>query len=96
MKAVLIEWVDSCSTYGWHSKGTVFGISHCISVGVVISENKTEISLAPNISESSNGDIISIPKCSIKRIRRLKVETRVKREGVKALEDTGEKTERQG
>lgn len=73
MKLVLIEWSDSCSMYGWHDKGTKCGISRCVSTGIVISENRNEITLAPNMSEVSYGDITSIPKVSITRIRKMRV-----------------------
>lgn len=73
MRIALIEWVDSSSNSGWHEPGNE-DIAHCITVGVVYSENSERITLFTSKSHFGNHcDSISIPKVCIKRIRKLGV-----------------------
>ena len=75
MKIVLVEWIDSSTEYGW-LKVESFDTSvvKCQSVGFLIKE--TDDAIVVTLSRSDSGrcaDAITIPKCSIKRIRYLKV-----------------------
>ena len=76
-KLVMIEWVDSVSTGGtvWNDLEDVEAavVASVQSVGWVLSETKEQITLSPHISESAeqcSGDL-TIPKCAIKRVRKL-------------------------
>ncbi len=74
MKIGLVEWVDSCSCNGWGVKEShSYRPSGCTSVGIL--EEKTDcVTIIQSLSDSGNiADIITIPKCSIKRIRYLRV-----------------------
>ena len=74
-----IEWYDATTRPGWHSKEyweKAAKSDLCKSTGYFFKSTKREISIAlstdpeENMSESS--DMHSIPKGSIKKIRRLK------------------------
>lgn len=73
---IFIGWVDSCTTFGWqHSSDCKSKTLYCQSVGFFVDENDDCICIALNrsISEGFNpfGDLIDIPKCSIKEMRSL-------------------------
>jgi len=74
-----IEWFDATTRSGWHSKEyweKISKVDLCKSTGYFFSETKREISIAlsidpePEMSEFS--DMHSIPKGTIRKIRRLK------------------------
>ncbi len=73
MKLLLVEWVDSNASYGWQGKEKETHASACVTVGVLTREDKDEVEMTLNISEGSLSEVIAIPRCSIKRIRELKV-----------------------
>lgn len=70
---VVIEWVDSCGSSGWHSPDDFEdwdGPSLCISIGWVMKETETGIALAPHISNIDRRDervdgLFMIPKVAI-------------------------------
>lgn len=70
-----IEWIDSVGNGGWHGcKEEDNEPVTCLSIGVVHSESKKAITIWQ--SRSSLGSLdnsITIPKCSIKSIKRFKV-----------------------
>ncbi len=77
---VIVEWVDSVQPIPSWQRLSELHIQKpvsCFSVGWVVFSNKNIKMLAPNIGEkdSTNAQasgIITIPVCSIKRIKRLK------------------------
>jgi hypothetical protein len=75
MKHFKVEWVDSHSTHGWgylsEDTQTVFP---CTSVGYLVSEDKECMKLVMTISDNIDyvHTILTIPKCSIKKVRELK------------------------
>ena len=77
MKAVKITWIDSQEITHWHHKSDIedaLGCSLIESIGHVVKENKTYISIAGHISsdkDSSMCGVMSIPKCSIKEIKEI-------------------------
>lgn len=76
IKLVIVEWVDSAFLSGWVNKDVAIEhtISKCVSVGILIYQDKVKITLVNGISDTQNvTDGISIPVVSIKRIRELKV-----------------------
>ena len=77
MKLVLVEWIDSNRVSGWWNKHDILdekkGVNWCISVGVLIKENKKEVGVCLNQSGEVWGDVIYIPRCAVRRIRQLKI-----------------------
>ena len=74
-RLVLIDWEDSNFEHGWLSIDQVTGILITTeSVGFIIFEDETRISIAQNKSgiDTFMG-IITIPKSCIKSIRQLRV-----------------------
>lgn len=76
MKLVMVEWVDShflpnewCS----RQKIEVIKRSPKVSFGVILAETDTEILICPNLDSECGAQGLTIPKCAIKGIRRLKV-----------------------
>jgi len=75
MKMVLVEWVDSAFMQGWMLKeqALTHKFSHCTSIGFLVSEDKEQVTIVQSESDKDSvGDGLSIPKCSIKKIRNLK------------------------
>jgi len=76
MKMVMVEWVDSAFAQGWMDRSIAESHteSHITSVGILVYEDKTRLTIMQDMSnKNSVGDGITIPACSIKRIRQLKV-----------------------
>lgn len=77
MRMVLIKWVDSAFAQGWMSRDAVKShqLSKCVSVGILVAENDEQITIMQSLSVDKDqmGDGLTIPKCSIKRIRKLRV-----------------------
>ena len=75
MKLVLIEWVDSAMEYGWQGKALFDAtVSKCQTAGFMLNETDEVMVVAQSRSNSGRwADAITIPKCSIKRIRKLRI-----------------------
>ena len=77
MRLALIEWEDSAFAQGWMSREAVkcHIVSTCISVGLLVAENKKQITIIQSASMGKDqyGDGITIPRSCIKRVRYLKV-----------------------
>jgi hypothetical protein len=75
LKILLIEWVDSSYHGGWIDKDELEMVPiKCFSAGVVINENHDAITLALSGGKGEQyANTMTIPKCSITRIRELKV-----------------------
>ncbi len=77
MKLVLIQWVDSAFAQGWMSRESIDAhkLSKCISVGLLVAESDEQVTImqSASVDKEQYGDGITIPKCSIKRMRQLKV-----------------------
>ena len=76
MRICLIEWVDSSFAQGWMSMeyAKKHDVARVASVGILVYEDKDKITIMQDVSNKEDmGDGITIPKCSIKRIRRLKI-----------------------
>lgn len=70
--AVAVEWIDSSTFQGWHSKGQSFEAQPCSSVGFVVEDSKEWLTLAGSKTPNQWCQIMTIPKVAIKRIRALK------------------------
>ena len=70
---VLVRWIDSTTTHGWGQTATD---DHepvtCETAGFLIKEANGYISFAQNRGPSKVGEVISIPKACVKRVRRLR------------------------
>ncbi len=74
MQIAMVLWVDSCATTEWHlKKASNYAPSDCTTVGIIVEEKKTHITLALNESPESWGDCMTIPRSAIKEIVRLKL-----------------------
>ena len=76
MKLVLVEWVDSAFAQGWMHKDAIRNhrVSKIASAGILVNDTKEHITIVQSVSDKDDrGDGITIPRCSIKRIRHLAV-----------------------
>ncbi len=74
MKLVMVEWVDSCSQYGWHKPEEYdANVIHICSVGMLVREKDDSVSLISGKGIQWD-TMMTIPRACIKRIRTLKVE----------------------
>ncbi len=75
MKALYLEWEDSCSLTGrvWHDQEADVEASKCMTAGFVIKEDKQAITIASHITPQGDmaGDI-TIPKRAITKRRVLR------------------------
>jgi len=69
---VMIEWVDSNSCGGWHSKEDVPELAIVCSVGIVVKSTANAVTITQSVSDSFH-NTITIPKCAIQRQRRLRI-----------------------
>jgi len=71
----MIEWLDSrFSLCGWiNREQDCINVGHETSVGIVTNEDDEAVELSPCLDKEGKGQVFTIPKCSIKRIRRLTV-----------------------
>ena len=75
-KIYIVEWVDSkLLTGGWESAEHTKGKEVCkvTSVGILQAKTDEQITLQPNVSDGDYCQGVVIPRCSIKRMRRLKI-----------------------
>lgn len=75
MEIIMIEWNDPCSIDNWHERGYFGHTTPCVSCGIKTNEDEEDIEVSLNLNLRNKSDCISIPKGSIRRIRRLKVES---------------------
>ncbi len=76
MRIIIVEWVDShFQPNEWCNRHYIDIVKRSphISIGVVLAETDTELLICPNLSKEDGAQGICIPKCSIKRVRQLKV-----------------------
>lgn len=73
VKPVLVEWIDSMGKAGWvyeHEEAD----TRCTSVGHLVKSDKKSVILALNTAMvGSYGDLITIPRSAVRRIRKLKI-----------------------
>jgi hypothetical protein len=72
---VRIDWVDSSGVNEWHSPSTEDKVAVCVTVGIIKSENKEQITVkqSHDFTLEHIDNTITIPKCSVKAIKRFKV-----------------------
>jgi hypothetical protein len=68
---VLIEWVDSDNTMGWHGEECWPEIVPCYSVGWVVAQDDKQIKLEQTIGRQQYNNGIAIPWVSIQSIKTL-------------------------
>lgn len=74
MKLVLIEWLDSkAGTCEWEFIDSLEPLQPitCTSVGFLIEDNKTYKTIAPTIGGGQVLGRITIPSCSIVKVKKL-------------------------
>ncbi len=76
MKMVEVTWIDASCLQGWRSDSNIDsfdGIPVVTSIGFLQKETKEFINLTSHDADTGDrADIMSIPRSSIKKIRRLK------------------------
>lgn len=68
MKYVKVNWVDSHILYGWHDKDDSYSSTECVTVGILVANDKKNIVVALSESLEQRGDSITIPKGCVKKI----------------------------
>ncbi len=72
-RVVRIDWVDSCSNYGWRPKEDG-GVSMIHSVGLLVEEKSDCVMITTSRSEYGNCiDQLSIPKACIKKMKKFRL-----------------------
>ena len=74
LSIVLVDWLDSCGDPGWKfSEEISVHLMVCQTVGFLVSETKEAIAVALNRTTTLGykpfGDIISIPRVAIRKIK---------------------------
>lgn len=76
---VEVEWIDSAFHRGWGTLGEKrdrMSAAKCRTVGYLLEEGKREIKLAMSLDDDpkdpSAADGITIPRCTVTKLRRLK------------------------
>ena len=64
-----VEWDDSECTYGWNGKSEKCEVSPIISIGWVVDESDTAITMAAHVDLKNENyhSAMTIPKCAIVR-----------------------------
>ena len=77
MRLAIVEWVDSTFAQGWMGRDAIrlHQLSRSVTVGILVDENDEKITIMQSLSVDREQacDGITIPKSSIKRIRKLRV-----------------------
>lgn len=73
---ILIDWVDSYSSSGWKGRDELeVTVANCQSVGFLVNENESAVVIALSRTTEDGfkpfGHLLTIPKCSIRRRKRL-------------------------
>jgi Zn ribbon nucleic-acid-binding protein len=65
MKVVKITWVDSCSLFGWHSRGEEHNISECTTCGFLFKKDSKQVTVVQNYDDINVGNSTTIPRKAI-------------------------------
>jgi len=74
-KFVEVEWHDAISTSEWTDRANMPHVTVCISRGWVMANDKRKITLAATLQVENGdqvGEVLSIPRGMVKKIRQLK------------------------
>jgi len=68
-----VQWEDSAGTHGWqlHRDGQ-YGTVMCHSVGWMVEKSKNRVVMALNWNEGQIGEIMTIPKSAVRKMKRLR------------------------
>jgi hypothetical protein len=77
-KLIYLEWVDSCGNASrvWHNRDEAVECITplvCRSVGFVVEETRDYLTIAAHAGGDEVSGVMSIPKCAIKKRRRIKL-----------------------
>ncbi len=74
-RLVSVEWNDSQTTYGWRLPEKDDLPSEIKSVGILLSNTETSVTISTSISKGGRFvDKLTIPKSSIRKLRHFKLE----------------------
>lgn len=69
---VHVRWVDSCRTEGWHSREDKHEPVMISSTGYLIENKPKHIAVSLSVGDDKSlCQVMSIPRCAIKSIKRL-------------------------
>ncbi len=72
---VIVEWFDIVDHQGWNSTSDTFSPALCVSVGWLISKDKTQVviteTLSPGHDDEGYGQVKSIPMGTVKKVVRV-------------------------
>ena len=72
MKIVKINWIDSTTQGGWIEKDAwVAPKTDCITVGFLMEDKEDYISVCQSYHEDQYGEVITIPRVSITKVKEL-------------------------
>ncbi len=72
-RTIMVDWVDSSSTRGWHPIDEVIELSRCVSVGFLMREDNEAIYLAGALADDElQSEMTVIPKTCIRKWRVLR------------------------
>lgn len=74
-KVAYIEWIDSSGRAGWYDIDKDYDVCIIQSIGYLVSENDNSVTIAASIDYEFDNVLspITIPKCSIKKRKYIKV-----------------------
>jgi len=75
MRPIMVEWVDSSYSNGWHNIEDLdnYVPTKVVSFGLLAKDAKDFIIILLNYGKTQFSNSMTIPKCSIKQMWRLKV-----------------------
>lgn len=76
LKFVEVEWADAVSTADWRSPDNLPRVIPCISRGWLVIDDEEQVTLVATMQQMDNGhvgEVVSIPRGMVLRIRKLKV-----------------------
>ena len=71
-RCVLVQWMDAVASSGW-SDDTKFNVQECFSVGFVIHEDDSCITVSGTISSTEHNTSMTIPKSWIMKTTEVKL-----------------------
>ena len=70
IRPVIVRWIDSMGSSGWNA--TPDARMEVVTVGTLIERDKRRVAVALSRSHYSHGDILEIPICAVRSVKRLK------------------------
>ena len=72
IKIAIIDWLDSSSRDDWHDKNMTSEPVEITSIGILIEETKTHVTICRSQSEDDQDGVLCVPRFAIKKIKILR------------------------